>query len=1417
MKGVIISILVFFVLLGLVGGVNAEQKLYGATYQNGKIFAFDGNTWSLSYDSLPSIRSLEVFNGKLYAGTDNYKIYAYNGESWELAYDFEDVRINGWRVFNIISLETYNGTLYAGANSGFILALNGTDWKLSHITSPRYDVLSLKEYDGKLYAGGKNNIYVFDGNSWSTSFNKWNVNIWSMGTYDSKLYAGFGAGGCYGCIYQFDGNSWSLSYDSNSIEIHSFGEFGNSLYAGGSEGLYRRQGGSWSKVRTINLAAYPIYSLVSYDDKLFAGTQWGRVYSSSDGVRWSTSLETGQRKVWAMEIYPQFTPPPVPTTEDDCTNNLDDDEDGLVDYNDPDCSRQIIEDYFPHYYLSGGERYKPASFYFDNNADVSNNQENYDSRVGAWDSPYVYVNLVDNGAHFTIQYWPYYANNPWGWPLLNHEHDWESVHVVFAKNDLSKPVEVRYAHHNSVTPVPWDNVERTGNHSKVFVAEGSHASYPNIDAIPAYDFITWNGIQIISPDDVNWILVNEGPHDESVQYGNTFCSLDFETIMGVSQPEPIGGQWPKYYPGEDGLVWHFMGRPGSYVAPWHRGSWTMTHPNPPGLADIRELLRNTFMLGVIGPADLHIYDSSGRHVGINYNTGELETQIPNAVLYSDAEGQLIEIPGDIENSYVIKIVGTGDGEYDFAAFNTTEGDFVFWEEHLNTPIVQGKVHAYSMPIKTPYQFKSSSVTKLEDAKAGNKKIDGEIDKIIEHIQKSLTDKKEEGSLWLDDWHISVKDGKKVFHEERTAVELMQKEIKKKETPAEIKAIFEEVINDLLNADEVVARTIIDDAKNTQVLDPDNQKKVDEEIEMAEEEFENALEEISKERPDKAIKNFENAWGHAQDAIKYAQENEKAVEKKIDELEKSLTQLGELNSVLGEAVIVDYTAQSLNQLRSTIVALNLDKNVENSLLAKVDEAIKKTGEAGYFVQNGDESQAWNMLSGIENVLEALNNEVEAQRGKKISQEDADILITQSQQAVEGIEGGSLNLLAHLEDFNVTLSSGIIGGIEEKVEETQLIISELEALGAEVSVAMEEPNPEVGVITVNYGLNSIPIILDTAQTAAIETYALVSVIAEKRGEELNLIEKIYLYRIDIQYAEAYKFSIPGITEVIERLLVHALKTSIEEPEIEPLKDVKFAVLTSSLEGYSEIQQTTPKTPKVPLNYLTPENGEVLEEVIESIFVPEVEEFLWYIEAQHRRIYKLDPSTGEVIDYIPMPYQNTQGLTWDGEYLWTSISYPQRISKLDPSTGEVIESLPTPGWQPRGLAWDGTYFWHVDISWDIPSNGYGRIYKLDPSDGTVISSFPAPGDRPYTLAWDGEYLWSADSGEHVIHKLDPSDGTVVHSIPSPRYPYGLTWDGVYLWVTGASAERIYKVDPSDGTVISSFPALGWTPRDVAWQSNN
>ena len=79
---------------------------------------------------------------------------------------------------------------------------------------------------------------------------------------------------------------------------------------------------------------------------------------------------------------------------------------------------------------------------------------------------------------------------------------------------------------------------------------------------------------------------------------------------------------------------------------------------------------------------------------------------------------------------------------------------------------------------------------------------------------------------------------------------------------------------------------------------------------------------------------------------------------------------------------------LIELSDNIDAINLPKGIANSLLAKLNTALEKL----------EDDNEKNDKAAI-NSLQAFINAVEAQRGKKISQENADGLIEAAQQIID----------------------------------------------------------------------------------------------------------------------------------------------------------------------------------------------------------------------------------------------------------------------------------------------------------------------------------------------------------------------------------------------------------------------------------
>jgi len=81
---------------------------------------------------------------------------------------------------------------------------------------------------------------------------------------------------------------------------------------------------------------------------------------------------------------------------------------------------------------------------------------------------YAHVDTASN----VIQYWFYYAFNSGN--LNRHESDWEMIQVVLSGG---QPTQVMYSQHYAGQTAQWSQVDKDGDHVKVYVGRGSHANY----------------------------------------------------------------------------------------------------------------------------------------------------------------------------------------------------------------------------------------------------------------------------------------------------------------------------------------------------------------------------------------------------------------------------------------------------------------------------------------------------------------------------------------------------------------------------------------------------------------------------------------------------------------------------------------------------------------------------------------------------------------------------------------------------------------------------------------------------------------------------------------------------------------------------------------------------------------------------
>lgn len=195
--------------------------------------------------------------------------------------------------------------------------------------------------------------------------------------------------------------------------------------------------------------------------------------------------------------------------------------------------------------------YTTDTYYLDNQRGTvavgDNGIENdYQSKMTALGyTVYAHVDTTNN----IIQYWFFYAFN--GGDLNRHEGDWEMVQVVLSGG---QPSEVMYSQHYAGQKAKWNQVDKEGDHVKVYVAKGSHANYikPYSGKVGlASDTVADNG-KILRPTEYTvQVLDTQGWLSYGGRWG--WAGVDQSTSTEATILGEAGPNGPKFR--EGGVMW----------------------------------------------------------------------------------------------------------------------------------------------------------------------------------------------------------------------------------------------------------------------------------------------------------------------------------------------------------------------------------------------------------------------------------------------------------------------------------------------------------------------------------------------------------------------------------------------------------------------------------------------------------------------------------------------------------------------------------------------------------------------------------------------------------------------------------------------------------------------------------------------
>jgi hypothetical protein len=209
------------------------------------------------------------------------KIYFTNNKNKYLPWETSYIGQGG---YPIIDIEQYNGRLYFVANNNNIYVFDGTSWSM--IQAP-ISVLSIQNYtDGKLYvtgSGGK--IYSFDGSTFNQIFDTGAQYSYArmLGIYNGKLYAATYLAypsKLYNCSGSCDiSSNWNQDLGFKSIlvcsppfcSIDSMGVYTGKMYLTSDGTIYQYDGNSWSILKTYSDVS-SFTSMKVYNNKLYFTT-----------------------------------------------------------------------------------------------------------------------------------------------------------------------------------------------------------------------------------------------------------------------------------------------------------------------------------------------------------------------------------------------------------------------------------------------------------------------------------------------------------------------------------------------------------------------------------------------------------------------------------------------------------------------------------------------------------------------------------------------------------------------------------------------------------------------------------------------------------------------------------------------------------------------------------------------------------------------------------------------------------------------------------------------------------------------------------------------------------------------------------------------------------------------------------------
>jgi streptogramin lyase/tRNA A-37 threonylcarbamoyl transferase component Bud32 len=200
------------------------------------------------------------------------------------------------------------------------------------------------------------------------------------------------------------------------------------------------------------------------------------------------------------------------------------------------------------------------------------------------------------------------------------------------------------------------------------------------------------------------------------------------------------------------------------------------------------------------------------------------------------------------------------------------------------------------------------------------------------------------------------------------------------------------------------------------------------------------------------------------------------------------------------------------------------------------------------------------------------------------------------------------------------------------------------------------------------------------------------------------------------------------------------------------------------------------------------------------------VWVTSEDDDTLRKIDPSTGEVVEKIPLVGASNPSQVRVGEgFVWVVDGTNSTIYRLDPETDQLagtpirlsdVPGAPNPV-NPEDIAVGEGAVWTANTG----GKGKGTLAHLDPATGEPVGDI-VPMANSGAIAIGFGSLWVPDLDGNVVRELDVDTGEVEREIPvqSPGFEPGMIAVGEdAVWVTNNfDAQTIVRIDPQEGRPV-------------------